>query len=414
MEAVALPALIVLIVAAVIVMAARLRRRAVTAEPEPVAAARPAVPVLQGALLPSDPPVVDGLRLSWSYVAATLPGAGGGDFYDAFFLDDGTLAVAIGDADGHGLTAIVTMNTVRQAIRSALIDGARPADALRRANRVLLRSENPGIVTALVGIIDPATLHFRYAAAGHPAPLLATADETCLPLPGEGSGIALGVVPHHVTSEHVVSIPVDGVLALYTDGCATPANADADADGTQTLADALVQVRMLAPSKPAQTIDRAIFGVRERHDDATIITIAPESQLAHLDVRLPAELTSAALARTALRRFLAATPLGERRSFDAVVAAGEAVANAIEHAYDRRPNQSFVLRARYEEQTCTILVEDAGSWNEIEPLSTRGRGIAMMRELCDALAIDRTPAGTSVALEFKLVTNVADASLAVV
>ena len=412
MEAVALPALIVLIVAAVIVMAARVRRRAVT--PEPLTEARPAVPVLQGALLPSSPPVVDGLRLSWSYVAATLPGIGGGDFYDAFFLDDGTLAVAIGDADGHGLTAIVTMNTVRQAIRSALIDGARPADALRRANRVLLRSEHPGIVTAIVGIIDPATLQFRYAAAGHPAPLLATADETCLPLPGEGSGIALGVVPHHVTSEHVVSIPVDGVLALYTDGCVTPDNPDADADGKQTLADALVQVRTLAPGKPAQTIDRAIFGGRERHDDATIITIAPESQLAHLDVRLPAELASAALARTALRRFLAATPLGERRSFDAVVAAGEAVANAIEHAYDRRPNQSFVLRARYEEQTCTILVEDAGTWNEIEPLSTRGRGIAMMRELCDALTIDRTPAGTSVALEFHLVSNVADASLAVV
>jgi anti-sigma regulatory factor (Ser/Thr protein kinase) len=412
MEAVALPALIVVIVAAVIVMAARLRRRAVA--PEAVSEARPAVPVLQGALLPSAPPVVDGLRLSWSYVAATLPGIGGGDFYDAFFLDDGTLAVAIGDADGHGLTAIVTMNTVRQAIRSALIDGARPADALRRANRVLLRSEHAGSVTAIVGIIDPATLQFRYAAAGHPAPLLATADETCLPLPGEGSGIALGVVPHHVTSEHVVSIPVDGVLALYTDGCVTPDNADSDTDGKQILADALVQVRTLAPSKPAQTLDRAIFGGRERRDDATIITIAPESQLAHLDVRLPAELASAALARTALRRFLAATPLGERRSFDAIVAAGEAVANAIEHAYDRRPNQSFVLRARYEEQTCTILVEDAGTWNEIEPLSTRGRGIAMMRELCDTLAIDRTPSGTSVALEFHLVSNVADASLAVV
>jgi anti-sigma regulatory factor (Ser/Thr protein kinase) len=412
MEAVAVPALIVLIVAAVIVMAARLRRRAMALEPEPQAVARPAVPVLQGALLPSNPPVVDGLRLSWSYVAATLPGVGGGDFYDAFFLDDGTLAVAIGDATGHGLTAIVTMNTVRQAIRNALIDGARPADALRRANRVLLRSEHPGIVTAIVGIIDPATLQFRYAAAGHPAPLLATADETCTPLPGEGSGIALGVVPHHVTSEHTVSIPVDGVLALYTDGCVTM---DHDGtDGTQTLADALVQVRTLAPGKPAQTVDRAIFGGRERHDDATIITITPEAQLAHLDVRLPAELSSAALARTALRRFLAATPLGERRSFDAVVAAGEAVANAIEHAYDRRPNQSFVLRARYEEQTCTILVEDGGAWNEIEPLSTRGRGIAMMRELCDTLSIDRTPAGTSVALQFQIASNVADASLAVV
>ncbi|HEV8019673.1 MAG TPA: SpoIIE family protein phosphatase, partial [Candidatus Lustribacter sp.] len=305
---------------------------------EPAAPARPAVPVLQGALLPANPPIVDGLRLSWSYVAATLPGMGGGDFYDAFYLDDGTLAVAIGDADGHGLTATVTMNVVRQAIRGSLIDGAKPADALRRANRVLLRSEHPGVVTALVGLIDPSTLQFRYASAGHPEPLLAIADETCSPLPGEGSGIALGVVPHHVTSEHVVAIPVDAVLALYTDGCLH--SGAGDAGGASVLAEALVQARMLAPSKPALIIDRAIFGEQERGDDATIITITPEAQLAHLDVRLPAEGASAALARTALRRYLATTGLGERRSFDALVAAGEAVANAIEHAYDRRPNQT--------------------------------------------------------------------------
>lgn len=411
MEGAAGSALLILIVAAAAAFAVRTRRSAAPAAPAETPAP-PATPVLQGALLPSDPPIVDGLRVSWSYVPATRPGLAGGDFYDAFFLDDGTLAVAIGDASGHGLTAIVTMNAVRQAIRSALIDGARPADALRRANRVLLRSEHPGIVTALVGIIDPATLQFRYASAGHPAPLLATADGNCTPLPGEGSGIALGVVPHHITSENAVAVPVDGLLALYTDGCVT---LDRDGiAGTQMLADALSEARTLAPSKPAPTIDRAIFGQRERSDDATIITIAPETQLAHLDVRLPAELSSAGLARTAVRRFLAATPLGERRSFDAVVATGEAVANAIEHAYDRRPNQTFSLRARYEAQTCTILVEDTGSWNDVEPLATRGRGIVMMRELCDTLDIDRTPAGTTVALCFQIGSNVADASLAAV
>jgi anti-sigma regulatory factor (Ser/Thr protein kinase) len=411
MEGAAVPALLILIVVAIAALVLR-TRRSDALEPLAVSDAPPAAPVLQGALLPSNPPVVDGLRVSWSYVPSTQPGTAGGDFYDAFFLDDGTLAVAIGDASGQGLTAIVTMNTVRQAIRSALIDGARPADALRRANRVLLRSDHPGIVTALVGIIDPATLQFRYAAAGHPAPLLAAADGTCAPLPGEGSGIALGVVPHHVTSENVVAIPVDGLLALYTDGCVA-----LDRDGiavTQTLADALTEARTLAPDKPAPTIDRAIFGRRERDDDATIITIAPEAQLAHLDVRLPAELTSAGLARTAVRRFLASTPLGERRSFDAVVATGEAVANAIEHAYDRRPNQTFVLRARFEDHTCTILVEDSGTWNDVEPLATRGRGIVMMRELCDTFEIEHGPHGTTVALTFQLSSNVADASLTAV
>ena len=299
------------------------------------------------------------------------------------------------------------MNAVRQALRGALLDGARPADALRRANRVLLRSESPGIVTALAGVIDPATLQFRYAAAGHPPPLLATA-ETCTDLPGDGSGVALGIVPLHVAAEYVVAIPVDGLLALYTDGCVTGHDNVADA---QTLADALVEARKLAPSRPAETIGRAILAHRHSGDDATIITIAPEPQLAHLDVRLPAEQTSAALARTALRRFLASTPLGERRCFDAVVAAGEAVANAIEHAYEGRPNQTFVLRARYEDQRCTILIEDRGTWNAVEPPPSRGRGIAMMRELSDVLEIDTTPSGTTVSLAFQMVPSLTDAAL---
>jgi anti-sigma regulatory factor (Ser/Thr protein kinase) len=400
-------ALLVLVAAAIAVLAFRARRPGIT---EPAADPAPPSLVMQAALLPANPPIVDGLRVSWSCVPATAADRAGGDFHDAFFLDDGTLAVAIGEAAGAGIKAVVAMNVVRQAIRSALIDGARPVDALRRANRVLLRSDQPGIVTALAGIIDPATLQFRYAAAGHPAPLLAA--ETCAALSGEGSGIALGVVPLHVTSEHVASIPENGVLALYTDGCLAPD--DAGLPGTQALAEALTEARTLAPSRLAETIDQALFGRSERADDATILTIAAEPQIAHLDVRLPAEPASSALARTALRRFLASTPLSERRSFDAVVAAGEAVANAIEHAYDRRPNQSFVLRGRYEDHHCTIVVEDTGLWNDVAPPTTRGHGIAMMRELSDAFEITRTPGGSSVQLDFQIVENVADAALVAV
>jgi anti-sigma regulatory factor (Ser/Thr protein kinase) len=406
------PALLVLIVLAAIVAVAVVRRAPVAVPALPVPEPYDPMALLQSALLPSDPPVVDGLRLSWSYAPASAMHAGGGDFYDAFFLDDGTLAVSIGDAAGQGVTAIVAMNTVRQAIRGALIDGARPADALRRANRVLLRSEHSGIVTAIVGIIDPATLQFRYASAGHPSPILASAEDVCTTLPCTGTGIALGVVPHHVTSEFTITIPVDGLLALYTDGCTS---FDRDGvSGEHTLGEALVETRKLAPGKPAQTIDRAIFGALHRDDDATIITISPEPQLAHLDVRLPAVRASAPLARTALRRFLASTPLGERRAFDAVVAAGEAVANAIEHAYDWRPNQTFVLRARYENGCCTILVEDTGTWHEATPSAARGRGIAMMRELTDNFEIERGAAGTTVLLGFPTaISNVPDASLAV-
>jgi anti-sigma regulatory factor (Ser/Thr protein kinase) len=382
-------------------------REAVMAAEEPAPPQMFSLSVPLSALLPSEMPVVDGVRISASYV----PGAnalGGGDFYDAFFLDDDTIAVAIGDTAGKGFGAVATMNVVRQAIRNAFFDGARPAEVLRHTNRVLLRSGSRAIVSAIVGILDPATLQFRYACAGHPAPLLATADGDYVALPRPVSDIALGAVPHHVTAELTAALPVDGLLALYTDGCLTT-DGEIEA-GTRAFGEALVAARTLKPTKAAVAIDRAIFGNRERRDDATIVTVAPEPTLAHVDTRLPAESASTALARTALRRFFASTPFDERRTYDALVAVGEAVSNAIEHAYLGRPDQTFSLRARYEGASCIVFVEDSGVWRQAEG-EPRGRGVSMMRDLCDECSIERRARGTSVILRFALAPRLADVAL---
>jgi anti-sigma regulatory factor (Ser/Thr protein kinase) len=368
-------------------------------------AARRSIPLQM--LLPSEMPVVDGLRLSASYVPGG-DGGGGGDFYDAFFLDDDTIAVAIGDAAGGGNAAVASMNAVRHAIRSAFIDGARPSEVLRRANRALLRSDAPGVVTAIVGVLDPATLLFRYAGAGHATPLLALADGTFGALPGAGSGIPLGAIPHHVAGEHYVTLPVDGLLALYTDGCVGQAG-DPET-GTRVLGEALAHALVLKPNRPATVIDRAIFGERERSDDAAILTIVAEPTLAHVDTKLAADPASAALARGALRRFFAGTAFDERRIYDALVATGEAVSNVIEHAYGARPNQWFSLRAFHEGDDCVVVVEDGGTWQQ-DDLEPRGRGVAMMRTLSDACTIERGSRGTSVMLRFALVPSIADVAL---
>ena len=387
------------------VLIRRVSERATTARAAALLPAELTIPIRS--LLPAEMPVVDGLRLSASYVPGAEHAAGG-DFYDAFFLDDDTLALAIGDASGHGASAVASMNVVRQAIRNALIDGARPSDALRRANRALLRGDAPAVVTALVGIIDPATLAFRYACAGHAPPLLATGDGEFGALPGAGTSIPLGAVPHHVTTEHTATLPVDGLLALYTDGCVEAG--DDRESGTRSFGEAVSEARVLKPNKPAVAIDRAIFGDRERSDDAAILTIAPEPTLAHVDVRLPAESSSAPLARGALRRFFAGTPLDERRTYDALLAAGEAVSNAIEHAYERRPNQSFTIHARYEGDACIVFVEDSGAWRQGDD-EPSGRGVTMMRRLSDDCQIERGARGTRVVLRFSLIPSIADVAL---
>ena len=58
-------------------------------------------------------PSVPGLDLHAVYVAAECEAEIGGDWYDAFTLDDGRVVVSIGDVAGKGLEAAVLMGSLR-------------------------------------------------------------------------------------------------------------------------------------------------------------------------------------------------------------------------------------------------------------------------------------------------------------
>ena len=73
----------------------------------------------QKAALPSILPVAHGISLFADYRPSYHEVTIGGDWYDAFTLADGRIAITIGDVLGKGIEAAVTMAKVRQALRSA-------------------------------------------------------------------------------------------------------------------------------------------------------------------------------------------------------------------------------------------------------------------------------------------------------
>ena len=88
---------------------------------------------LQRSLLPESIPTLEGWQLSAHYESAA-GGRVGGDWYDAFVLRDGRLAVLIGDVAGHGLAAAGTMAQLRNVLRARLFAGDDPAEALTQLN----------------------------------------------------------------------------------------------------------------------------------------------------------------------------------------------------------------------------------------------------------------------------------------
>ena len=85
---------------------------------------------LQAAFLPPALPRADGVRFDAVYAPGTRDLTVGGDWYDAFPLDDGTFAFSVGDVAGRGLDAAVPMGKMRQTFRALAVVEPDPARAL--------------------------------------------------------------------------------------------------------------------------------------------------------------------------------------------------------------------------------------------------------------------------------------------
>jgi anti-sigma regulatory factor (Ser/Thr protein kinase) len=209
------------------------------------------------------------LTFSAVYQAARSEALVGGDWYDAFRLSDGRIVLSIGDVMGSGLDAAVTMGAVRQAIRGAAQIYPDPVAVLNAADRAL-RSEQPDrIVTAFVGLLDPLTLSFTYASAGHPPPLLRADDGTVSEL--GGSGLPLGLREAGRSAETVRSLTLDdqSLLVLYTDGL-TESTRDVF-EGERRLHAALNAPAVLESAESASAIRDAV--IEQSHDDVAILAV---------------------------------------------------------------------------------------------------------------------------------------------
>ena len=105
-----------------------------------------------------------------------------------------------------------------------------------------------------------------------------------------------------------------------------------------------------------------------------------------------------------MRSWLTQARLGPQQVMDVLIAAGEAVANAIEHGHRQSPAGTINLSATALPNEVQLTITDAGTWRlpPSTPELHRGRGIALMRTLMHNVTIDRGTAGTTVHLSARI------------
>lgn len=229
-------------------------------------------------LMPATPPQPAGWEIATLYRAARLVG---GDFYDAFDLpgasgSGGLVGLVIADVTGKGLTAAVMMAFTRAVHRAAAYNGAGPADALERTNRVLVRDARTGLFVSAIGaVLDPAPGRLTYSSAGHEPALLARAsgaDVEELP----AGGRLLGLMEPAASPEEVVDLEPGDLVVLYTDGVTDAIDPAGSRFGADRLRHAVEDARGRTAHDSIADVLAAVdrfSGTAEPADDLTLIAI---------------------------------------------------------------------------------------------------------------------------------------------
>jgi sigma-B regulation protein RsbU (phosphoserine phosphatase) len=206
----------------------------------------------------------------------------GGDLYDFYDLDDGTLCFVVGDVSGKGVASALFMARTKNVIRlvSRLLRGVggsapTPADIVTAVNRELCQ-DNAGMmfVTLFFGMLEPQTGHLRFANAGHNPPYHLTGNG---PTPVTAcKGRPLGVRDNSAYETGHLTLARGEEIYLYTDGVTEAANRQDEFFAEERLEAVLRDVA----GHPANVIIRAVAdavrsfaGGAPQSDDITALAI---------------------------------------------------------------------------------------------------------------------------------------------
>jgi serine phosphatase RsbU (regulator of sigma subunit)/anti-sigma regulatory factor (Ser/Thr protein kinase) len=362
----------------------------------------------QRAMLPQVLPDLPNVSFSASYSAASESRRVGGDFYDAFPLADGRVALTIGDVTGHGLEAAVIMGEIRQSLRAAAsFENASPASVLNRASRLLVASGRSVFVTAVFGVLDTRTGLFEYATAGHPSPVVSDGRSlTRL----AGAGLPIGLRDDDGV-DFALTLPPACAIVLYTDGLIEFARDLAE--GERRLDAAILgQARLRGDGAAAQIMSQVLRD-DQATDDIAVLTATihglPEPRSDMRAWRFASDdARTAVMVRHEIGSLVAAWTGDDARRFSAELAFGELFSNVLRHA----PGVAGV-RVIATARGVELSVNDRGSGfaepgSPADMFAESGRGLQIVRALCDEVTIERNDyGGTTVCVVFSRAAAVA-------
>ncbi|MER6980049.1 SpoIIE family protein phosphatase [Streptomyces carpinensis] len=225
-------------------------------------------------------PQVNHLRMAARYLPAQSAMEIGGDWYDAFLLAEGVMALVIGDVVGHDLKAAAHMAEVRNMLRALAWDHQKPPSLImcRLDEAVTNTSDAPMATLVFARIEGPEGGPWRlnWVNAGHPPPLLVTRDgDTRFLTDGHGPLIGMSATLHLGLSwpDAYEDLPPESTLLLYTDGLVESRGRPIDLGMATLRHQASVLARRLTEGTVDDFCDALLERIRPSGDDAALLAL---------------------------------------------------------------------------------------------------------------------------------------------
>lgn len=359
--------------------------------------------LLQESMLPSCLPVLAGLSSASRYRAGHRQLEVGGDWYDLVARDDGRVAIIVGDVVGRGLSAAAAMGQLRSALSALALSGSSPAAILQRLEGFAESVPGASFASVCIAILDPATGDLVYACAGHPPPLVVRESGECDYL-WDGRSAPLCAFGRKRRENGAARVAPGSRLVLYTDGLIERRRASLDA-GFELLTDVARDHASMALEPFLDSVLDAMLRGETATDDIAILCVERIRVRARtLHRRAPARPEKVGELRRLTRDWLAGQGLGHDDVFDIVLACGEALANAAEHAYGGGSAGEMEIDAARDPDDGDIVVRvrDFGHWRSPSAPGERGRGRMMMEQLMDSVDMQTDVDGTTVTMRHRV------------
>jgi GAF domain-containing protein len=228
---------------------------------------------LQQSLLPGTLVQPPGMQIAARYRPAGVGAEVGGDFYDAWPVDDG-FALAIGDVAGKGPGAAALTALTRHAMRIASRYESSPSRVLHVANEAILGHDNGNeFCTAALAFLRPSAHGYTLtvACAGHSPPFVLREGGNEVEEAGI-CGTLLGVDVRAEFHDYTTELRGGDLLTFWTDGVTERRNSG-ELFGERRLAALLEGLGGESADSIVQHIDEAVvaFAPGLPDDDVAIL-----------------------------------------------------------------------------------------------------------------------------------------------